>query len=162
MPPYLCKNPNPCILRAWNNYYGYSKYDTVPPEYAPTLDYFYSLVPSGTATLSLPAVYFHVALLENWIRQIQCTHLFVIRDTHIYVIAEQETKQWIRLDWPRRTPYSSLFEVNRAIQGAQTVIALYPASQHSVLKELLLRYKPTSPFYMELKNLIDAAIGPIK
>jgi hypothetical protein len=134
----------------------------VPPEYTPTLDYFYSLVPEGTATLSLPITYLHVALLENWIRRIQCNHLFVIRDTHIYVIAEQETNRWIGLDWPRRTPYSSLFEVNRAIQGAQTVIALYPASQHSVLKDLLLQYKPSTPFYMELKNLIGAAFHSIK
>ena len=160
MPPYLCRNPSPCILRAWNNYYCYSKYDTVPPEYAPTLDYFYSLVPEGYATLSIPVAYFHVALLENWIRRIQCTHLFVIRDTHIYVIKE-ETDMWTRLDWPRRTPYSSLFEVNRAITGAQTVVALYPASQHLVLKELLLQYTPTSPFYMELKNLIGAAVCSI-
>ena len=161
MPPYLCRNPNPCILRAWNNYYGYSKYVTEPPEYAPTLDYFYSLVPDETATLSLPVAYFHVTLLENWIRRIQCSHLFVIRDTHIYVIGEQETKEWISFDWPRRITYPSLFDVNRAIQGAQTVIALYPASQHSVLQDLLLQYKPSSPFYMELKNLIVAAFRPV-
>ena len=162
MPPYLCRNPSPCILRAWNNYYGYSKYDTVPPEYTPTLDYFYSLVPDGTAILSLPAVYFHIALLENWIRRIQCNHLFVIRDTHIYVIAEQETNTWISLDWPRRTPYSSLFDVNRAVQGAQTVLALYPARHHSLLKDLLMQYKPQTPFYRILKNKIEDAFETIK
>ena len=161
MPPYLCRNPTPCILRAWNNYYGYSKYDTVPSDYAPTLDYFYSLVPEGTATLSLPAAYFHVAVLENWIRRIQCNHLFVIRDTHIYLIKE-ETDRWISLDWPRRITYSSLFDLNRAVTGAQSIVALYPASRHSALKELLSQYKPETPFYRELKNKIDAAIGPIK
>ena len=161
--PYLCTTPTPCILRAWNNYYGYSKYVTVPLDYTPTLDYFYSLTPSGCTTLSLPVTYFHVAVLEHWISLIQCTHLFVIRNTHIYVIANiQGTPTWIGLDWPRRIPYSSLLDVNQSLKGAQTVLALYPASQHSTLINLLVRYTPLTPFYMELKNKIEAAIGPIK
>lgn len=154
---YLCKIPSiPCILRAWNNFAGYTQYERLLENHEDTLTYFLSLVPSTKSTVTIPSHYFHI--LVPWIDLICCEALFVVKGSHVYVI-KRSNKEWIELDYPHTHTYTSIIDVSTHQQQSQYMIVLFPNTCVPTFQQCVRTWIPTqSPYYIHLKQELLQAI----
>ena len=160
MADYYCRDPHlPCILRAWNNYHSFSKYEEPAPDHQNTLDYFYTLTPPDFTTATLPSAYFHIAVQNRWTNRIGCTAMFVVNGTHIYLVRQQSDKRWRRYDWPHTETYDSLITLGQSIYHTLYVILLYPSAHYDRLIGCFQDWvpKPTE-FYLEFKRRLMAIV----
>lgn len=147
----------PCILRAWNNYHGYSKYTEPASDHQNTLDYFHTLVPEGFATVTIPSAYFHIATQQKWIERINCTSLFIVNGTHIYLVKRQSDGGWRRYDWPHMDTYENIHALERSTHHTLFVILLYPAANYEKLKGCFVDWVPKrTEFYLVFKRKLMA------
>jgi hypothetical protein len=169
----------PCILRAWNNYHGYSKYTEPAPDHQNTLDYFHTLVPEGFATVTIPSAYFHIATQQKWIERIDCTSLFIVNGTHIYLVKRQSDGGWRRYDWPYADLYENIYELERSTHhtlfvtphssgvggkvpsstagAGGLVVLLYPVANYEKLKGCFVDWVPKrTEFYLAFKRRLMA------
>ena len=154
----LCRTQSiPCTLRAWNNFAGYTKYDSIMADHEDTLTYFLTLVPPANSTITIPSHYFHV--LVPWIDLICCEALFIVKGSHIYVI-KRSNKEWIELDYPH-TPhtYMSIIDVSIHRQHTQYIIVLFPTTCVPTFQQCVRTWipKPT-PYYIHLKQELLQAV----
>lgn len=153
---YIDKGVRPCILRAWNNYYGFLKYDLPIPDFHNTRECFYKFLPSTHSTLAIPSHAFHLFVFENWLPAIGCTALFAVKDSHIYCIRQDSSSVWwIALDWPHVHVYKTLWELQQSLSSTRYLILLFPLSKRSILQQCIRawRPKPTS-YYTELQKAL--------
>jgi hypothetical protein len=152
----------PCILRAWNNWYGYSKYPEPAPDHQDTLTYFHTLVPEGFTTVTIPSAYFHIAVQQKWLERIDCSSLFVVNGTHIYLVKQQADHRWRRYDWPHTDIYENIQALERSTHHTLFVVLLYPSANLEKLKGCFVDWVPKrTEFYLAFKRrLMAAATAP--
>ena len=154
---YICKIPVPCTLSAWNNYAGYTKYDTILPNHKDTLEYFLTLVPPSYSTITIQSHNFHIFV--PWIDSIMCDALFVVKGKHIYII-KRIGGEWIQLDYPRRQSYKTIMNVSMNLQDTQYIVVLFPSSHLSVFKRCVRLWIPKRiPYYTEFKTKLLQSIA---
>jgi hypothetical protein len=147
----------PCILRAWNNWHGYSKHLEPAPDHENTLAYFYTLVPEGFATTTIPSDYFHVAVQERWLERIGCTSIFIVNGAHIYLVKREADHRWRRYDWPHTDVYENIHALLQSTHHTLFVIALYPVVNLEKLKGCFVDWVPKrTEFYLAFKRRLMA------
>jgi hypothetical protein len=149
MPDLSANSNRPCILRAWNNYYGYTRYETLASDHQNILSYFYTFTPPTHTTLAIPSSYFHIAIQLKWIDILQCAHLFVVNGTHIYYIKKMGITSWQKYDWPFSESYATLHDLSQTLHHTLFVIFLYSAE--ATLRDTLITciqaWKPKHTVY---------------
>ncbi len=149
----------PCILRAWNNHHGYTKYETPAPDHQNTLDYFYTLTPPAYTTLAIPSSYFHIAVQLKWIDLLQCANLFVVNGAHIYYVKKTGITFWRKYDWPFSESYETLHALSHTVHHTLFVIFLYPAeaSIREALRGCVEAWQPRNTTYYTVfrRRLLD-------
>ena len=153
---YLCKAQVPCSLRAWNNFAGYTKYESVLVNHEDTLAYFLTLVPPLYSTVTIPSHYFHV--LVPWINHICCEALFIVKGSHIYTM-KRSKNEWIELDYPQTHTYTSVIDVSIRLQDTQYIVILFPTTHIQTFLQYVQLWTPKwTPYYIHLKQELLQAI----
>ena len=149
-PNYICNELVPCSLRAWNNFAGYTKYKSRLPNHEDSLAYFLTLVPSNSSTVTIPSHYFHI--IVPWIEHIHCEALFIIKDSHIYVI-KRSGNEWLALDYPHTHVYMSIIDISIQLQNVQYIVVLFPNIYNQIFKVCVQLWNPKQiPYYMNFKR----------
>ena len=160
IPVYIDKGIRPCILRAWNNYYGFTKYDIPRDAVQNTREGFYAFVPPTHATIAFPSHYFHICVLHNWLPLIECKTCFVVKEYHIYCIKYARNNQWITLDWPNVKIYKTLWDIQSSLGDTRYIILLFPKNKINALKDCVqLWTHPSTPYYDEFHKMLCTSFG---
>lgn len=150
---YIDKGVRPCILRAWNNYHGYQKYDLPIRHFHNTRTCFYKFVPPTYGTLALPSHAFHLFVLHKWLSAISCTALFVVNHSHIFCVKYEVSKCWIVYDWPHVFVHQTLWDLQRSLSSTRYLILLFPLSKKSTLQQCIRDWRPKpTPYYIDLQK----------